>query len=73
MMKVIKNAVTYCMGMECGFLSFPWETTRLLAARASERTAIGLAMIISAKSLWNLSLNRLKSPKGGKTRNLWRY
>ena len=38
------------LGIECGFLSFPWETTRLWAGRATERTAIGLALIIGARS-----------------------
>ena len=57
---------SYLLGMECGFLSFPWETTRLWAARATKRTAIGLALIISATSPWNLSPTRLKSSHGRK-------
>ena len=54
------------LAIESGSLSFPWETGRLWAARASERSAIGLALIIyiSAKSLWNLSPACLKSSRG---------
>ena len=47
MMKVIEMQLKLPTRMECGFLSFPWETTRLWAARATERAAIGLELIIS--------------------------
>ena len=50
------------LGMENGSLSFPWATTSLWAERASKRFAIGVALlIISTRSLWNLSLTCLKS------------